>query len=157
MKITTFLCNNKTTVDVLNMQPWTYSGAIQDWPTTQNTTFEGTFSDKTASITWGGNYWAGFNSIDYGVPFSKSGYPQGYFKIVFDGKIDAAESDQITARTEELSGYYGSEGDVTWIKKLDRSQNEPTEDIYYTNGGVGPRAPGIWLGLGGLVVSMLMH
>jgi hypothetical protein len=145
MKITTLLCNNQTTVDTLNMQPWTYSSAVQDWPTTQNTTFRGTFSDSEASITWSGNYWAGFNSIDYGVPFEKTGYPQGYFKVTFDGKLDASESDQLLARTEDESGYYGSVGAPMWNKKLDRSQNEPDKNIYYTNLGTRPVMSGVCL------------
>lgn len=134
MQMTTLLCNNQTTVDTLSMQPWPYASAIQDWPTTQNTTFSGSFSDSQASITWSGNYWGGFNSIDYGVPSRKSGYPQGYFKIAFNGKVDPAESDQLTARTEDLSGYYQSAGDPDWIEKYDRNMNEPQVDYVYTNG-----------------------
>ncbi|KIW02993.1 uncharacterized protein PV09_05652 [Verruconis gallopava] len=134
MQVTTFLCNNKTTVDVLNMQPWTHSNALKDWPSTRNTTFEGTFSDSGASITWSGNYWAGFSSIDYGVPFEKTSYPQGYFTFTFDGKLDVSESDILIARNESLSGYYNSAGDPDWVKKYDRDLNAPDRTIYYGKG-----------------------
>jgi hypothetical protein len=155
MQITTFLCNNETTVDTFTMQPWTYSSAVEDWPTKQNTTFSGTFSDKDASITWSGNFWAGFNSIDYGVPSSKSGYPQGYFRVAFNGKIDASESDELVARAEDPE-YYESDGGPTWNMKLDRSQNEPDKYIYYTNGAMITTLPRVLAVLAGFIVFTIL-
>jgi hypothetical protein len=153
MRPTTTLCNNASVIDQFIMQPWPYSGASKDWPTTQNTTFRGTFSDRAASITWGGNYWAGFNSISYGVPGSKSGYPQGYFSLKFEGLIDERVSDRLVPRVAESAATQNI-GGPDWVAVHDRDDNLPNKTISYSAASLSVSG-GLWwvsLGITGMMV-----
>jgi hypothetical protein len=138
------------------MQPWTWDDAVRDWPTEQNTTFRGTFSDRRASVTWSGNYWAGFNSIDYGVPGSKDGYPQGHFSVRFDGVIDEANSDRLVSRTSNpgSSSTLGI-GGPDWVDTQgDRETNVPDRRIYY---GTAAIARGSWwMSVGAVVFALVV-
>lgn len=139
---TTTLCNNNSIIDEFQMLPQTWKLASQDWDTTENTTFRGSFSDRSASISWGGNYWAGFRSIDYnrasGVPFNKDGYPQGIWNLRFEGEIDQSKSDRLVARVDDPSTTMDNSrvGGPDWVAVLDREDNVPVKRVYYSTGTV---------------------
>ena len=156
MQVTTTLCNNASIVDTFIMQPWTYQSAVRDWPTEQNTTFRGTFSDRRASIIWSGNYWAGFNSINYGVPGNKDGYPQGYFNLRFDGEIDTFNSDRLVARQDTGDTLLRSGiGGPDWVDTQgDREDNLPLKRVYYGAAALPRRS--WWMSVSAVVLTLVL-
>jgi hypothetical protein len=156
MYVTTTLCNNASVVDEYKMQPWTYGEAVRDWPTEQNTTFRGTFSDQRASVVWSGNYWAGFNSINYGVPFNKDGYPQGHFSVRFDGVIDAFNSDRLVPRPNSTDfATRLAVGGPDWVDTQgDREDNLPIRRLYY--GAAAVTRGSLWASVGAVVFALAL-